>query len=179
MAALAFLPQPGGPQKIIEGTRSLSRERRRRDPSRSSFSCPQTSSRERGRMRSASGCCARGSFLAGNDRKWGDRGRHSDFSRPKATTRPAAGNRGDSKRPCPAKETLIAGELAQDGASRHYLAPMRRKRINRKIKTAFLAFERSFQRWINFVIKHEGISQPLKKQRVRLALGRPARTILQ
>ena len=89
------------------------------------------------------------------------------------------GNRGDSKRPCPAKETLIAGELAQDGASRHYLAPMRRKRINRKINTAFLAFERSFQRWINFVIKHEGISQPLKKQRVRLALGRPARTILQ
>src|SRR5450830_933959 len=58
--ATVVLPTPGGPQKIIEGGRSCSIARRRKlsDPTRAG--APSSSSRARGRIRSASGASAAG-----------------------------------------------------------------------------------------------------------------------
>jgi hypothetical protein len=58
MRASVVLPDPGGPQKIIEGMRSLSMAVRRKRPSPSSSSRPTTSSNVRGRRRSGSGASA-------------------------------------------------------------------------------------------------------------------------
>ena len=55
MRASVVFPVPGGPQKISEGTRSAAMARRRNPPGPTTFSWPATSSRVRGRMRSASG----------------------------------------------------------------------------------------------------------------------------
>src|SRR3954453_7022132 len=53
--ASVVLPEPGGPQKIIEGMRSLSMAVRRNRPSPRSSSRPTTSSSVRGRRRSGRG----------------------------------------------------------------------------------------------------------------------------
>ena len=62
--ASVVLPEPGGPQKISDGTRSESIARRRNPPSPTTAACPTTSSRLRGRIRSASGAPAGGSPAA-------------------------------------------------------------------------------------------------------------------
>src|SRR5256885_15387980 len=56
--ASVVLPDPGGPQKIIDGMRSLSIALRRNRPGPRISSRPTISSRERGRRRSASGASA-------------------------------------------------------------------------------------------------------------------------
>jgi hypothetical protein len=58
--ASVVFPDPGGPQKIIDGMRSASMALRRNRPGASRSSRPTISSRERGRNRSASGASAEG-----------------------------------------------------------------------------------------------------------------------
>ena len=58
MRARVVLPTPGGPQKIMEGTRSWSIICRRTLPSPSKCRWPTNSSRVRGRIRVASGVSA-------------------------------------------------------------------------------------------------------------------------
>ena len=55
MRASVVLPLPGGPQKIIDGTWSLSMRRRSMRSSPTRCSCPTNSSKLRGRIRAASG----------------------------------------------------------------------------------------------------------------------------
>ena len=55
MRASVVLPTPGGPQKIMEETWSLSIRRRRTLPGPSRCFCPTYSSRVRGRSRAARG----------------------------------------------------------------------------------------------------------------------------
>src|SRR5688500_7831825 len=59
--ASVVLPLPGGPQKTSDGTRSSAMARRRKPFGPTITSCPTTSSRVRGRNRSASGVPASGS----------------------------------------------------------------------------------------------------------------------
>src|SRR5690606_35161767 len=56
--ASVVLPTPGGPQKIMECGRPDSKATRRGLPAPSRWDCPTTSSKVRGRKRSASGACA-------------------------------------------------------------------------------------------------------------------------
>lgn len=50
--AMEVFPVPGGPQRTIEGRRSLSMAERSKELGPRRWSCPTTSSRVRGRMRS-------------------------------------------------------------------------------------------------------------------------------
>ena len=58
ISASVVFPVPGGPQRIIEGTESLSIARRSARPGPTRCSCPTKSSRVLGRMRAASGALA-------------------------------------------------------------------------------------------------------------------------
>src|SRR5688572_14954056 len=58
--ASVVFPEPGGPQKIMDGMRSASMALRRKRPGESSSSRPTISSRLRGRRRSASGASSAG-----------------------------------------------------------------------------------------------------------------------
>ena len=55
--ASVVLPEPGGPQRTIDGSWSASIARRSTRPSPTRCSWPTNSSSERGRMRAASGAC--------------------------------------------------------------------------------------------------------------------------
>ena len=69
--ASVVFPEPGGPQKIIDGMRSLSMALRRKRPSPRRSSSPTMSSNEAGRRRSARGASARwgGSKVASSKRE--------------------------------------------------------------------------------------------------------------
>src|SRR5579859_758230 len=68
---MVVFPTPGGPQRMREGMLFASTARRRALPGPMALSCPATSSRERGRIRSASGASRRGRFGSSGKRLTG------------------------------------------------------------------------------------------------------------